>query len=61
MKGSHLDIQEYRPSVVFINGEYWGVHNIRERFDENYLANKYHISRDRIVILELSGKIDFGG
>jgi hypothetical protein len=60
MKGSHLDIQEYRPSVVFINGEYWGVHNIRERFDENYLANKYHISRDRIVILELSGKIDFG-
>jgi hypothetical protein len=60
MKGSNLDIQEYRPSVVFINGEYWGIHNIRERFDENYLAHKYNMSRDSIAILELSGKADYG-
>lgn len=56
MKNSFIDIQDYRPSIVFINGEYWGIHNIRERFDENYLANKYHFSADSVTILELSGK-----
>jgi hypothetical protein len=31
---SHLNIptQAYRPSVVFLNGEYWGIYNIRERY-----------------------------
>jgi hypothetical protein len=60
MKNTHLDIQADRPSVVFINGEYWGIHNIRERFDENYLANKYHVSIDSITILELGGNLSYG-
>jgi hypothetical protein len=60
MKNTHLDIQDYRPSIVFINGEYWGIHNIRERFDENYLVNKYHIPADSITILELAGSLSYG-
>ena len=57
MKNSFIDIQCYRPSIVFINGEYWGIHNIRERFDEDYLSNKYKLHVDSITILELSGKL----
>lgn len=60
MKNARLDIQDYRPSIVFINGEYWGIHNIRERFDENYLANKYGLNKDSLTILELSGEIVHG-
>lgn len=60
MKNTHVDIQEDRPSIVFINGEYWGIHNIRERFDENYLSNKYHVSSDSITILELQGSLSYG-
>jgi hypothetical protein len=60
MKDSYIDIQADRPCVVFFNGEYWGIHNLRERFDENYLANKYHISVDSITILELNGIISYG-
>ncbi|HEX8514888.1 MAG TPA: CotH kinase family protein [Bacteroidia bacterium] len=60
MKKSNLDIQEYRPSIVFINGEYWGIHNIRERFDEDYLVNKYLVSKDSICILEMSGLLAYG-
>ena len=56
-QNTFIDIQDYRPSIVFINGEYWGIHNIRERFDENYLSNKYHLNVDSITILELSGKL----
>jgi hypothetical protein len=59
-KNSGLDIQHYRPCIVFINGEYWGLHDIRERFDEHFLANKYRLSTDSLVILELEGKLIYG-
>lgn len=51
---SHLnfDTQASRPSVVYINGEYWGIHNIRERFDDRYLERTYDVSRDEIDHLE---------
>ena len=26
----------YTPSALFLNGEYWGIHNIREKFNTNY-------------------------
>jgi len=47
-----LDIQEYAPAVVYINGNYWSIHNIREKMDENYLAIKYDADLDKIEILD---------
>lgn len=60
MSNFNLNIQSYRPAIVFINAEYWGIHNIREHFDENYLANKYNINTDSITILELNGNLFYG-
>lgn len=60
MKQGYIDVQADRPCVVFINGEYWGLHNLRERFDENYLGNKYHVATDSVTILELNGELSFG-
>ncbi len=47
----NLDIQAYRPTVVFINGEYWGIHNFRERFDQHYLERVYGLDPDNVDIL----------
>ncbi len=35
----HLNFasQKSRPSIMFINGEYWGIHDIRERIDKYYI------------------------
>lgn len=52
-----LDTQAYRPSVVFINGEYYGIQNVRERYDQYYLENHYGLDEDAIVILESNGKL----
>ncbi len=48
-----LDTQAYRPSVVFIDGEYWGIHNIRERYDNIYFASHYKLDKDRVALLEV--------
>jgi len=47
-----LDTQAYRPAVLYINGEYWGLNNVRERFDKHYLERKYGVDPDKLDILE---------
>lgn len=32
-----LEIQAYQPCAVYINGRYWGVQNMREKINEQYL------------------------
>ena len=45
------DIQDYEPVVVFLNGEYWGVHNMREKIDKNYVSQNHGVPSDSLNIL----------
>lgn len=47
-----IDYQGYSPSIVFINGQYWGIHNIREKVDQYYPEDNYGISHNNIDMLE---------
>lgn len=47
-----IDVQMSRPSILFINGEYWGIHNIRERQDKHYLESIHGIDGDSVDIIE---------
>jgi len=47
-----IGIQAYQPSLLFLNGEYWGIHNIRERMDAHYLALRYGVNPGELDILE---------
>ena len=48
---TQLDTQSGRPVIVFLNGEYWGICNLQERYDEYYLFNHYGINPDEVTIL----------
>lgn len=60
MIGTKVDIQSYRPAVVFINGEYWGINNVRERQDEDYIESHYEIPKEDVVILENRYRVKSG-
>ncbi len=47
-----IDFQSYHPSIVFINGEYWGIHNVREKINENYLEANHGVDSDNVDLLE---------
>lgn len=47
----NLDVQMAHPCVVYINGEYWGVHTIKERQDEHYLNSLYGVHKDSVDII----------
>jgi hypothetical protein len=55
-----VDYQAYKPCVVFINGEFMGIYEIRERQDANYLANNHDISKDNVDLLEDQQEVSAG-
>ena len=42
----------YAPSAVFLNGEYWGIYNIREKFDTQYFSQNFNVNPNNLDHLE---------
>ncbi|GAB3019197.1 CotH kinase family protein [Spirosoma pulveris] len=51
----HLNVetQSSRPSVVFLNGEYWGVHILNERYDKYYLNRNFAVNPDSVDLVDI--------
>lgn len=47
-----IDYQAYRPAVLFLNGQYWGIHNIRERNKSDYIAANHQVDPNQLDLLE---------
>ena len=43
-----VPVQDYKPVVVYLNGEYWGLHYIREKINANYVAGHYNMDPDKV-------------
>lgn len=43
MEDSEAEVQSYKSMILYINGEYWGVYNIREKVDDEFLSNHYNV------------------
>jgi rhodanese-related sulfurtransferase len=52
--------QDYRPAVLYLNGEYWGIHNLRERVDSHYLERLYGVEADEVDLLEKNAVVKEG-
>ncbi len=46
-----LETQAYRPAIVYLNGEYFGIHNIRERHHKDYIIQHHNLENDSIDLL----------
>jgi hypothetical protein len=55
-----IEWQAYRPAIVFLNGIYWGIHGVREKHNEHYLASNYNIDPYAIDILTGNATIKQG-
>ncbi|MCL2546830.1 MAG: CotH kinase family protein [Oscillospiraceae bacterium] len=47
--------QAARPTVVFLNGEFWGLYDFRERICERHIAAHYGVRSRYVAIMEQSG------
>lgn len=52
VSGMDLDHQAYEPSVVFLNGEYYGMMGIRERTNKDFIYSNYGLDEDEFCLEE---------
>ena len=55
MQPVYLGATRIKPCIHFINGEYWGITAIRDRFDKNYYAINFNLDPDNITIVQWLG------
>ncbi len=54
-----FDIQRSMPVIVFLNGEYWGIYNLQERYSDNYVKEHHNIKKSDVLIIK-NDEIDEG-
>ena len=52
LNGSGVDYQHSRQVVVFYNGHYYGIHDMRERFNESYVESNYGIDSKTVDMVK---------
>lgn len=38
--------------MLFLNGEYWGIYWLNEKYDARYLDYYYGVSKDNVIIIK---------
>ena len=56
----NVDAMAVRETVVFINGEYWGIYTMEESPDERYIEEHYNVDVDSVVIIKYWGVPNYG-
>ena len=51
----YLDYQAYRPVVLYLNGEYWGIMNFREKYGADYVKRNYGLDKDEFDMIKDPG------
>ena len=60
MEGSGLDVQAGRPVATYFNGEYWGLFNLREKINADFLATRHGLAKEDIDLIERNGVVRNG-
>lgn len=55
LEGSGVDYQRSRQVVVFYNGRYYGIHDMRERFNKHYVETNYGIDANTVTMVKHLG------
>ncbi len=50
--GLNVDTMASATTLVFINGEFWGLYNARERYSPEYVESHYGVQKENVAIIE---------
>ena len=51
-RNMYVNSMAYAPVLVFINGDFWGIYNARERYSGDYVQSHYGIDKDNVALIE---------
>lgn len=47
-----VDYLDYQPAILYLNGQYWGIQNLREKIDADYIEANYGIGKNDLDLIE---------
>ena len=47
-----METSAYQPVVLYINGKYWGIHDLQEKQNEAYFEQHYGVNKDEVNIID---------
>jgi len=50
-----MDMLEGIPTLVFLNGDFWGIHNLREKFSGEYFEAIYDVKEEDLDVIKSPG------
>lgn len=56
-----VSVQNSRTCVVFLNGEYWGLYDMKEKYDAGYFENHYGIDENNLIAVKYEPTADGSG
>ena len=56
----NVNVQAYKPVILYINGKYWGIYNIREKVDEKYISRNYNVNEEGTNIVSILNSVSAG-
>jgi len=58
LTGLDFATQSSKPAILYINGEYWGIYNLQEKYSDVYIKEHFDIEDDIVMIKE--GELEEG-
>jgi len=52
IKNDFFETQTNCYCIVFVDGEYWGIYQIYEEYNDNYISNNYEIDNENVVMVK---------
>lgn len=49
VKDKNFTIQGARPCMLYLNGEYWGLYNLTEKYSDKYIQNKFGVDNKNVI------------
>lgn len=59
-EAGNLDYQAYQPVSVYLNGEYWGIYNLREKLNEHYITDNHNIEPEMLDMFKDADRLVHG-
>ena len=61
MKGQvDVDLMDYRPVAVYVNGDYFGLYDLREKINGDYLENHYGVDKNNTDLIKGVRNVQLG-
>lgn len=59
VRDRNISTQGYQPCILYLNGEYWGMYNMMEKYSDSWLEEEFGVNKDNVVLIK-DGEVDEG-